>query len=189
MKKRDYTVCKMYGPMFERYDKAVEENDTETLKWFARFGSKGREAQMIENAQTYVQFLLCGYTGKPEMNDNGWLTNGNCALLKEKAETMQIFRDGPDYANIYILQHPNDKWISELNYMLSTSGGGAYPSIWSIQHDTRRAALNKSLDNLIDHLQRCTSQRDLKFLPMVRNMRGQTGQLSLFDDMNNIRTK
>ena len=32
MKERDYHICKVEMPMYERYDKAVEENNKEELE-------------------------------------------------------------------------------------------------------------------------------------------------------------
>lgn len=40
MRERDYHICKVEMPMYERYDKAVENNDAEELAWFAQFGTE-----------------------------------------------------------------------------------------------------------------------------------------------------
>ena len=61
MRERDYHICKVEMPMYERYDKAVENNDAEELAWFAQFGTEKWENQMITNARAYEQYLLCGY--------------------------------------------------------------------------------------------------------------------------------
>ena len=85
MRERDFNICKVEIPMYERYDKAVENNDTEELAWFAQFGSEKWECQMITNARTYEQYLMCGYKEKPVFNEYGWLENGNCMSLKDKS--------------------------------------------------------------------------------------------------------
>ena len=51
MRERDYHICKVEMPMYERYDKAVENNDAEELAWFAQFGTEKWENQMITNAR------------------------------------------------------------------------------------------------------------------------------------------
>ena len=183
MKERDYYICKRELPMYERYDKAVENNDKEELAWFAQFGSKKWENQMITNARAYEQYLSCGYTGEPILNDVGWLENGHCSELRDKAETVTVFKDDTAHADVMLLQHPNGKWIATLEYNFSQSGGSAYPSIWDKQYPTRKEALNSVLDRLIDVMQRSNISKDRKHLPMVKQMRGTTGQLSLFDDV------
>lgn len=182
MRERDFNICKVEIPMYERYDKAVENNDAEELAWFAQFGSEKWECQMITNARTYEQYLMCGYKEKPVFNEYGWLENGNCMSLKEKSEHVQVFKDGTFNAEIMLLQHPNGKWIGTLCYSLSICGGGSYPSIWEKQYDTRRHALNATLDKLIGYVESSTVQKDRKYLPLIKKMRASTGQLSLFDD-------
>ena len=147
MRERDFNICKVEIPMYERYDKAVENNDAEELAWFAQ-----------------------------------WLENGNCMSLKDKSEHVQVFKDGTFNAEIMLLQHPNGKWIGTLCYSLSICGGGSYPSIWEKQYDTRRNALNATLDKLIGYVESSTVQKDRKYLPLIKKMRASTGQLSLFDD-------
>ena len=53
MRERDYHICKVEMLMYERYDKAVENNDAKELAWFAQFGSEKWESQMITNARSY----------------------------------------------------------------------------------------------------------------------------------------
>ena len=181
MKERDYHICKVEMPMYERYDKAVEENDTEELEWFAQFGSPKWENQMITNARCYEQYLKCGYTGKPRFDEHGWLTNGHCTELKEGAETLEVFRDGQFHAVVMIVRHPNGTWTASCEYSLSISGGGAYPSIWGTAYHSRREALNASLDGIISHIEKSTVKSDQRYLSAVKRMRGATGQLSLFE--------
>lgn len=47
MRERDYHICKVEMPMYERYDKAVENNDAEELAWFAQFGTEKWENQKL----------------------------------------------------------------------------------------------------------------------------------------------
>ena len=182
MRERDYHICRVEVPMYERYDKAVENNDAKELAWFAQFGTEKWENQMITNARAYEQYLLCGYKGEPVFNEHGWLENGRCIDLKEKSELVPVFKDDQYRANVMILQHPNRKWIATAEYNFSISGGGAYPSIWSKQYPTRRDALNAVLDSLISHIENSTVQKDKKYLSIIRKMRGTTCQLSLFDN-------
>lgn len=84
---------------------------------------------MITNIQAYEQHLMCGYSGKPMFNEHGWLGNGHCLELKEKAEFVPVFKDAHFKANMMILQHPNGKWIATAEYNFSISGGSAYSSI------------------------------------------------------------
>lgn len=183
MKERDYFICNVEKPMYERYDKAVENNDKKELAWFAQFGSEKWENQMITNARVYEQYLSCGYSGEPTFNDIGWLTNGHCTELRDKAETITVFKDDTAYAIVMLLKHPNGKWIATLDYSFSQSGGGAYPNIWDKQHPSRRDALNAVLDRLIALMEKSNISKDRKHLPDVKQMRGSTGQLSLFEDM------
>ena len=120
--------------------------------------------------------------GEPVFNEHGWLENGRCIDLKEKSELVSVFKDDQYRANVMILKHPNGKWIATAEYNFSISGGGAYPSIWSKQYQTRRDALNAVLDSLISHIENSTVQKDKKYLSIIRKMRGTTGQLSLFDN-------
>ena len=182
MRERDYHICRVEMPMYERYDRAVKNNDAEELAWFAQFGTEKWENQMITNARAYEQYLLCGYKGNPIFNEHGLLENGHCLELKEKAEFVPVFKDDQYRANVMILQHPNGKWIATAEYNFSISGGGAYPSIWSKQYPTRRDALNAVLDSLISHIENSTVQKDKKYLSIIRKMRGTTCQLSLFDN-------
>ena len=115
------------------------------------------------------------------LNGHGWLENGHCLELKEKAEFVPVFKDDQNRANVMILQHPNGKWIATAEYNFSISGGGAYPSIWDKQYPTRREALNAVLDSLISHIEKSTVQKDKKYLSIIKQMRGTTSQLSLFD--------
>ena len=181
MKERDFYICKVEVPMYERYDKAVEENNEEELKWFSQFGSEKWENQMITNARAYEQYLSCGYKGKPRFNECGWIENGNHEELKEKTESVNVFKDGQCYAYVSILQHPNGMWVANEQYTLSLSGGGGYPGIWNQQYPTRRDALNAMLDSLIRHIENSSVQKDKKYLSIIRKMRGTTDQLSLFD--------
>lgn len=181
MKERDYHICKVEMPMYERFDKAVEENNKEELEWFAQFGSTKWENQMITNARCYEQYLKCGYSGQPRFNEHGWLTNGHCTELKERAETIEVFRDGQFHAVVMIVQHPNGTWTESCEYSFSISGGGAYPSIWGTVYHSRREALNASLDKIISHIEKSTVKNDKRYLAEVKKMRGATGQLSLFE--------
>lgn len=180
MKERDYFITKRERPMYERYDKAVEEGNTEELKWFEMFNKGKWESQMIRNAVEYEQYLRCGYQGQPTFNEYGWLDNGRCAELKKKAEEIQVFMKEQYYAVVMLLQHPNGKWIATTSYMLPQSGGGSYPNIWCTPYPTRREALNAALDSLISRIGSCTAKSDRSFLEEVRKMRCNTAQTSLF---------
>ena len=181
MKERDYYIMNVEKPMYERYDKAVEENDTKELEWFAQFGTPKREGQMSTNARCYEQYLKCGYSGQPVFDEYGWLKNGHCTELKARAENVEVFREGQFHAVIMIVQHPNGMWTASTEYYLSQSGGGAYPSIWGTVYNSRRDALNASLDRIISVLEGSSIKNDKRFLPAAKKMRSETGQLSLFD--------
>ena len=181
MKERDYYIAKVERPMYERYDNAVERNDRKELEWFAQFGSSKRENQMITNARCYEQYLKCGYKGQPCFDKYGWLRNGHCTELKERAETIEVFRDGQFHAVVMVVQHPNGTWTASTEYTLSQSGGGAYPSIWGAVYPSRREALNASLDRIISSIENSHVKNDKRYLAEVKKMRGETGQLSLFD--------
>ena len=161
MKERDYYIMNVEKPMYERYDKAVEENDTKELEWFAQFGTPKREEQMITNARCYEQYLKCGYSGQPVFDEYGWLKNGHCTELKARAEHVEVFREGQFHAVIMIVQHPNGMWTASTEYSLSQSGGGAYPSIWGTVYNSRRDALNASLDRIISVLEGSSIKNDM----------------------------
>ncbi len=181
MKERDYYIVNVEKPMYERYDKAVEENDTKELEWFAQFGTPKREGQMITNARCYEQYLKCGYSERPYFDEYGWLRNGHCTELKERAETVEVFREGQYHGFVMIVQHPNGTWTATYEYSLSLSGAGGYPSIWGKTYDTRREALNAALDRIILAIEGSSVKNDKHFLAAAKKMRGETGQLSLFD--------
>lgn len=181
MKKRNYYIPKSEEPLYERYDQAVENNDMEELNWFEQFRGTQGDRQMIANVKSYEQFLMCGYSGEPMLNEHGWLENEQALELKAKSEHIIIFKDGFSYMEIMLLQHPNGMWIAAMDYILSNEGFSMSPSIWSKQYLTRRSAMNAILDRLIEQVERSAFPKNKKYLSAIKQMRGAAGQLSLFD--------
>jgi hypothetical protein len=181
MRKDDRFIPQSEIPMYERYYKAVDNNDTEELEWFAQFGSDKWIEQMIRNAMLYEAYINCGYSDKPRFDDHGWLINGNYSEMKDKIEYIKVFEDNQHYAIIAILQHPNGKWSAGVNYSLSMSGGISSPSIFHCPYDSRMEAINSSLDKIIEIIERSNCNRDKGYLSKVRKQRGDKNQLSLFN--------
>lgn len=181
MKERNHLIPRVEIPIYEKYDKAVEENDMETLKWFAQFGSSERERQMLTNAHWYEQYLQCGYTEQPRFNEYGWLDNANAKEMDAKAEIVNIFRDGFKNAYIQLLQHPNGLWISQINYNLSYSGYHGAPSIWDKTYPSRQMALDAAFDNLINSFENSDEKDSKQYLGTIKKMKAESRQTSLFD--------
>lgn len=179
MKERDYFIPKCYIPMYDRYDRAVEENDEKTLLWFHQFGSEEWERQMIENAHDYELYLSCGYTGKPSFNSAGWLENANGYFMRDQMEIVWVFKENGARAYVQLLHHPNDTWVSAIDITLSLGGCCGYPSVWDKQYPTRREALNAALDNIIRYVA-SGSKAEQRLLPLVKQKRADTQQLNLF---------
>ena len=181
MRKDDCFIPQCERSLYERYDKAVENNDTKELEWFAQFGSEKWMEQMIRNARLYEAYIKCGYSDKPRFDDHGWLVNGTYVEMKEKIEYIKVFEDNQYHAIIAILQHPNGKWSAGVNYSLSMSGGLSSPSMFNCPYNSRMEAINASLDKIIEIIERSDCNRDKGYLSKVRKQRGDRNQLSLFN--------
>ena len=180
MKERDFHISDREAPMYERYDKAVETNDTKELKWFSQFGSEKREHQMILNAMEYEQYLQCGYTDNPKLDKFGWLKNTRHACLSANIEEINLLRDNGNHVEVSLMELPNGMWINGINYMFSTWGGSYGPSLWREQHPTRLKALETAIKNVMDMIQRNGNDKEKKYTDILKKKMGESRQLSLF---------
>ena len=167
-------------PMYNRYKKAIENNDMKELEWFAQFGNPNRLHQLISNAKCYEQYLACGYTDNPHLNDYGWLENGSVKDLQEQFEEVQMEKN----ATVILLQFPNGKWVSSVKCQTSLSGIYSSPGIWTQkQFCTRQEALDGGIDRLIHFFTENAKSADKGIIERLKKAKMQTRQTSFFDVM------
>ena len=149
---------------YDRYDKAMENNDIQELGFFSQFciekdirkWTNGHlRRQMCENARNHAYWLKCGYTGVV-LNEYGWLkcycpdvekqefiplgciVNRGCCNMKEH------------YA-LGILQLPNGNWMAECGwYAESLERRFLYLSVYDDQYETRAEAVNTAISRFVD---------------------------------------
>lgn len=161
-----------------RYTRAIKEKDKKELAYFRQFGED--ELHIIENAASYEQWLSMGYTGRPRLNDAGWLANGSCKELELNFETINAFTDGRFGCEILLLRHPNGQWTNGQHLCLSESCSYSSPSIWGETYATRQEALNAAIDYCLSEIERSDIKSDKKYLQPVRALRMEAIQQDLF---------
>lgn len=157
--------------VYERLQTAIKEKNGTELAELLRFAS-GYERRLAINLRTCEAARLCGYD-MPPVNEYGWMEVDD---LVKKSEVIQ--HEGKRYdVTIYVLQHPNGKWVTGYNVNLPTAGTSGNPSVFSDQYDSRAEAIKTRLDNLIEYTERNGSQEAATAL---RKQRADLSQLSLF---------
>ena len=135
---------KYYQEIEQKYEKALYENDKETLSYFAKFGKDKHHA--IYNACQYEANIECGFTA-PFKQINGWIQNE-----KIETEILPIF-EGRTYANIKVGQLPNKRWVAESCVSLELSGYSSPVSVFSQSYLTREEAILKQLGRIREYIQ------------------------------------
>lgn len=145
---------------YDRYDKAMENNDIQELGYFSQFSSepdirKWARRKICENARNFQYSLSCGIT-KVVLNEYGWLEkhipelenqefiplgciiNRGCSNMKE------------DMA-LGVMQIPNGKWIAKIDYDFTKIGKSyLYLDIYDEQFDSRAKAVNAAIKRFVD---------------------------------------
>ena len=145
---------------YDRYDKAMENNDIQELGYFSQFSSepdirKWDRRKVCENARNFQYSLSCGIT-KVVLNEHGWLEwlipgfenqefiplgyiiNRGCCNMKEKQA-------------LGIMQLPNSKWIAKIDWDFTEIGKPfLYLGIFEDQFDSRSKAVNDAIKKFVD---------------------------------------
>ena len=153
--------CKVY---YDRYDKALENNDIKELAFFSQFciekdirkWTNGHyRRQMCENARNHKFWLACGLKGV-KLNEHGWLEwhipgfekqefhplgyciNRGCCNMKES------------YA-LGIMQLPNGHWIAKCGWYAESLGRDyLHLGIHDDQYETKEEAWNTAIKRFVD---------------------------------------
>lgn len=159
--------------MYQRFDKACENNDDKELAYFSQFcKEKDRNKwnsfhrrQICENARNHKYWLACGLTGVV-LDKCGWLewkipgyehqefhplgciiNRGACNIAEKKA--------------LGILQLPNGNWIATVDYDFTSIGYPyTYLGIHDEQYKTKTEAWNNAIKEFVDRWH--SSNKDVK---------------------------
>ena len=145
---------------YDRYDKAMENNDIQDLGYFSKFSSepdirKWERHKICRNARNFQYSLACGIT-EVVLDEHGWLEchipglenqefiplgciiNRGCCNTKEEQA-------------LGVMQLPNGKWIAEISWDFTNIGRSyLYLDIFDDQFDSRSKAINAAIKNFVD---------------------------------------
>lgn len=132
------------------------------------------ERKKRENKKFYEKWLSCGFKGKMEFDEHGWVKNGWNIQGKEKV----VFDKGClNRASLFYTQLPNGKWISGSDVFCRVAGHCHGLSIWNKQHDTKEEAVEQALKDI----ERIIHPKDKKSLmKLVEAVRNEFKQDTLF---------
>lgn len=132
--------------VISRYVVALQEDNTDEIAYFESFGEDVR--QIIQNAATYEQGLLFGFTDK-NLNECGWL---HCQV--DVVEKIELSASNC----ISIGRTPNGKYVVGTDWCTG-AGGGAPLGIWGASFDTFKEAVKagvKELQKRYDYALQCS---------------------------------
>ena len=131
---------------FERmYENAVENNDTDLLAYFAKFGEDYRG---VQNACRFEASRECGFTDEYHTNKEGWCNNGELDIIKE-----YIF-NGRTYAEIAYAELPNGRWVCGSSVFLENNGYGFLPSVFTPSYPTKDESILAEIDRITDYIKK-----------------------------------
>lgn len=162
--------------IIERLHTAIKQNDAETLAELLRF-APDFDRNLALNFRTYEAARLCGYDVDITFDRSGWLKDKN---LEDRCEVIR--HEGNGYSiELYVLQHPNGKWVAGHDIQFALSGSSSMPNIFCDQYDSRTEALNIEIDALIVYAERDKSVKGHKEAAAVlRKQKAELCQLNLF---------
>lgn len=159
-----------------RLHAAIREKDTETLAELLRF-APDYARNLALNYRTYEAARLCGYEPEIKFDRSGWLRDES---LEDRCEVIR--HEGNGYSiEVYVLQHPNGKWVTGHDVKFATAGSSSRPNIFCDQYDSRREALKREIDLLIAYAERSGEAKGHKEAAAVlRRQRAGLSQTELF---------
>ena len=175
-----FAIDQKEGEMLDRYEKAVTDKNQCFLEWISQFGTPKHLFQMIINAAEYEQYLSCGYSQKPVLDDSGNLVNGGPKDISLKRETVNVFSCNGKKALVEMVRHPNGNWVAAITVNLTNAGCCCTPGVWHDQFPSRTAALEEALENIALFVEKHGTEKERKLLPKVWKARGDSTQLTLF---------
>lgn len=128
----------------EKYWNAIRVRDTETLDFFAKFGSDVRHQVM--NANTYNHGLLFGFKAFT-FDEHGWLQHQE--WNKEEVIEFRTPKDKAISNEIRLAEGLNRKWTYSISYHFGGAGGGSNPSVFDRPYSTREEALAHAIEKFI----------------------------------------
>lgn len=147
-------------PYYERYDKAMENNDINELAYFSQFSSepdirKWEKHKICRNARNFQYSLACGIT-KVVLDEHGWLEWKIPEYEKQEFHPIGcIINRGAcnmkEKQALGVMQLPNGKWIARIDWDYSDIGHPyLYLGIFDEMFDTRTEAWNNAIKEFVD---------------------------------------
>lgn len=170
-------------PYYERYDKAVAENDVKELEYLNSFcpvERKDKRRVICMNMDCYDHYLAMGYTEK-RFNEHGWLEPN---LPMDDIQVTKLGKDDRYQSKIIgILHLPNGKWVARVGTDYSGICDGETPvyiSVYSKIYETKAVAWNTELMEYINWWEKNGEKKYKEAVKTAKSLL--IRQYSLFDD-------
>lgn len=134
---------------FQEYWDAIRSVNSEKLEMFARFGPRVRNQVM--NMITYKHGLRFGFT-EIKLNESGWLEKPE--WLSFETIDLRWKTDNAVCNQVHIACGKNNKWTYGVDCHLGGGGSGYYPCVAGKLFNSREEALQASLNELSDKVQK-----------------------------------